>query len=303
MPLDEQFSEIIAMYAHLPALGELPLADLRGAPPPNPDAVRVDSVTERTIPGPGGELRLRIYRSGAGGDLPLLLFMHGGGFVLGNLDTHDDMARMLTANTGCVTVAVEYRLAPENPYPAASDDCLAALRWAAANARDLGADPDRLVVIGDSAGGNLAAVTALRARDEDGPAIAAQVLIYPVVDLTAPMLPAPDGNFYILSPETRKFFNDAYLGDPAKAELPLVSPLKAETLANLPSTLLITAEYDPLCAQGEALAQRYRDAGVDVTLTRYDGAIHGFATFPVPMQKQVLVQASGWLQARFTDGG
>ncbi len=295
MPLDPQFKEIVELYSQLPALGELPLDTLRGAPEPNPDATPVDAITERTIPGPGGDLSLRIYRCGSAGNLPLLLFFHGGGFVLGNLDTHDDMARNLTAGCGCVTVSVAYRLAPEHPYPAATDDCLAALRWVAANAAELGADPGRLVVIGDSAGANLAAVTALRARDEGGPAIAAQVLVYPVTDLGAPMLPAPDGNFYILSPETRKFFNEAYLSDPAQVELPLVSPLKMSDLANLPATLLVTAEYDPLCAQGEALAHRYREAGVDVTHTRYAGAIHGFATFPVPMAQVLQQQVAEWL--------
>ena len=299
MPLDPQFRDIAAAFSQMPALGELPLDTLRTAPPPNPAATPVDAVTERSIAGPGGELRVRIYRAGAGPGLPLLLFMHGGGFVLGSLDTHDDLTRDLTAGAGCVTVSVAYRLAPEHPYPAATDDCFAALEWAAANARDLGADPARLAVIGDSAGGNLAAVTALRARDEAGPPVAAQVLIYPTADLTAPMLPAPDGNFYILNPGTRKFFNESYLGDPAQATLPYVSPGLADDLANLPPALLITAEYDPLCAQGEALAARYRAAGVDVTQTRYDGAIHGFATFPVPLRTQVVRQICEWLTARF----
>ncbi len=295
MPLDPQFDEIVELYAHLPALAEMPLDALRGAPEPNPNATPIDYISDRTIPGPGGDLPLRIYRHGDGAGKPLLLFMHGGGFVLGNLDTHDDMARDLTAGSNCVTVSVGYRLAPEHPYPAATDDCLAALEWAAANAAELGADAGRIVVIGDSAGGNLAAVTALRARDAGGPSIAAQVLIYPTADLTAAMLPAPDGNFYILSPETRKFFNDAYLGDPAQATLPHVSPGLAEDLSGLPPTLLVTAEYDPLCAQGEALAERYVQAGAVVTQTRYAGAIHGFATFPVPMSRDLQGQIAGWL--------
>jgi acetyl esterase len=298
MPLDPQFKEIVELYAELPALAEMPLDALRGAPEPNPDATQLDAVTERSIPGPGGELAVRIYRCGSGEGLPLLLFMHGGGFVLGNLDTHDDLARDLTRGTGCVTVSVAYRLAPEHPYPAATDDCMAALRWAAANATNLGADPARLAVIGDSAGGNLAAVTAMRARDEGGPPVAAQVLVYPTADLTAPMLPAPDGNFYILSPDTRRFFNESYLADPAQATLPYVSPGLADNLSNLPPTFMVTAEYDPLCAQGEALAERYRQAGVEVAHTRYDGAIHGFATFPVPMREQALAEITAWLRAK-----
>jgi acetyl esterase len=244
-------------------------------------------------------MQLRINRSGSGDGLPLLLFIHGGGFVLGDLDSHDEIARILTANTGCVTVSVDYRLAPENPYPAAVDDCFAALEWAAANANALGADPDRLVVIGDSAGGNLAAVTALRARDENGPAVAGQVLIYPTTDLTATMQPAPDGRFYILSPETRKFFNEAYLSDLSQASLPGVSPGLAETVEHLPPVFIITAEYDPLCEQGEALADRYQQAGIDTTRKRYDGAIHGFASFPVPLRDEMLREVARWLQSNY----
>ena len=300
MPLDPQFREIVEMYGNLPALGELPIELIRSAPKPvNPDPTPVDKVTEQTIEGPGGDLQLRIYRSGTGEKLPLLLFMHGGGFVLGDLDSHDEIARILTANTDCVTVSVDYRLAPENPYPAAVDDCFAALNWAAANASALGADPDRLVVIGDSAGGNLAAVTALRARDENGPAVAGQVLLYPTTDLTATMQPAPDGEFYILSPQTRKFFNGAYLSDPEQARLPTVSPVLADSLENLPPAFIVTGEYDPLCEQGEALATRYEQAGVNTTLTRYDGAIHGFATFPVPMREQVLQEVARWLESQY----
>ena len=300
MSVDKQFQDIIELYSHLPSLGDLPLETLRSAPmPANRTPTPVDAVTDRTITGPGGDLQLRIYRTGAGDTLPLLLFMHGGGFVLGNLDSHDEMARILTANTGCVTVAVDYRLAPEHPFPAAVDDCFAALNWAVANAIELGADASRVAVIGDSAGGNLAAVTALRARDENGPILTGQVLIYPSVNLTAPMLPAPDGRFYILSPETRKFFNGAYLREPAHASLPYVSPALADDLRGLPPTLLITAEYDPLCSQGETLAARLQHAGVATVLTRYDGAIHGFATFPVPMRDQALLQIAEWLKLRY----
>jgi acetyl esterase len=295
MPVDRQFAEIIEMLSQMPSFAELPLDTLRGSPPPADHPTPVDAVTDRTIAGPAGELKLRIYRSGTSDALPLLLFMHGGGFVLGNLDTHDEMARILTAATGCVTVAVDYRLAPEHPYPAAVDDCFAALTWAAAHATALGADAQRLTVIGDSAGGNLAAVMALRARDAGGPPLASQVLIYPVVDLTAPMLPAPDGEFYVLSPETRKFFNGAYLRDPAQASLPYVSPGLADELRGLPPTLVITAEYDPLCRQGEEFAARLTQAGINATRTRYDGAIHGFATFPVPMRDQALRHIADWL--------
>ncbi len=300
MPLDPQFTEIINQLGALPAFTELPLDLLRSMPTPvNPDPAAVDAVSDRTIPGPGGELNLRIYRSGAGDALPLLVFMHGGGFVLGNLDSHDDLARRLTAKLQCVTVAVDYRLAPENPFPAAVDDCYAALNWAADHAAELGADVNLLTVIGDSAGANLAAVMALRARDAGAPALAAHVMIYPAVDLSAEMKPAPDGNFYMLSPATRAFFNGAYLRDEAQLTLPYVSPLMADDLRKLPPALMITAEYDPLCEQGEAYAAKLKQAGVDTTLLRYDGAIHGFATFPVPMQRDAVEKIAQWLSTHY----
>lgn len=298
MPVDPQFKDIIKQYSALPALSELPLQLLRSIPAPvDPAPTPVDAVSDRTIAGPYGDVKLRIYRSGDGGAMPLLLFMHGGGFVLGGLATHDELARRLTAQARCVTVAVDYRLAPEHPYPAAVDDCYAALQWTATHAGELGADAQRMTVIGDSAGGNLAAVMALRARDAGGPTLAAQVLIYPVVDLGGEMKPAPDGNFYILSPQTRQFFNGAYLREASQVRLPHVSPLLAENLRDLPASLVITAEYDPLCEQGEAYAARLGASGVPTTLARYEGAIHGFATFAVPMQDRVVTQIAGWLRS------
>jgi acetyl esterase len=299
VPIDSQFQPILAMLSQMPKLSAIPLKILRSMPvPPNPAPTPVDSICDRTIAGPGGDLKLRIYRSGQGAALPLLLFMHGGGFVVGSIDSHDEMARVLTAETGCVTVSVEYRLAPEHPYPAASDDCLAALRWAAAHAAEIGADPDRIVVAGDSAGGNLAAVMALRARDEGGPALRAQVLIYPAVELGARLLPAPDGEFHVLTPEEKAFFNGSYLAGRALEQDPHVSPICAESLRGLPPALIVTAEYDPLCRQGEAYAAKLKDAGVDTVLKRYDGAVHGFCSFPVPMGRQALRFVADFLKAR-----
>jgi acetyl esterase/lipase len=299
MPVDPQFSEFLAMFRAMPKLYELPLAVIRSMPvPANPAPTPVDEVADRVIPGPGGDLKLRIYRSGAGAALPLLLFMHGGGFVVGNLDSHDEMARVLTAQTGCVTLSVDYRLAPENPFPAAPDDCYAALKWAAAHARELGADPGRIAVIGDSAGGNLAAVMALRARDEAGPALRGQVLIYPAVDLTATLLPSPDGDYYILTPQDGEFFYRSYLRGESDGQNPYASPGFAQTLRELPPALVITAEFDPLCPQGEAFARKLQQAGVDAELSRYSGAIHGFASFPGPLGRQALRQAADWLKPR-----
>jgi acetyl esterase len=299
MPVDSQFQDVIAMLSAMPSLSEIPIETFRSFPMPvNPAPTPVDEVSNRKIPGPAGDIGVRIYRQGSGTDLPLLLFAHGGGFVLGNLDTHDEIARGLTAETGCVTVAVDYRLAPENPFPAAPDDCFTALRWAAANARSLGADPDRIAVIGDSAGGNLAAGMALEARDKGGPSLKGQVLIYPVVDLTTPLPPPPGGEYYVLNPKEGEFFNRSYLPDRSRASDPRVSPVLAD-LRDLPPTLVITAEYDPLCAQGEAYVAKLKQAGVDATLARYDGAVHGFMSFPVPMGRQASLQVADWLKARF----
>src|SRR6201996_2021433 len=162
MPLSPQFEAILPMLRAVPKLSQIPLAMLRSMPTPiNPSPTPVAEVTNRTIPGPAGEIAIRIYRARSDAKLPLLLFMHGGGFVAGSIESHDEMARVLTAETGSVTVSVEYRLAPENPAPAASDDCFAALKWAVANAASLNADASNIAVAGDSAGGNLAIIMAL----------------------------------------------------------------------------------------------------------------------------------------------
>ena len=298
MPLDPQFNDIIAMMRAMPPLSTLPIEMIRSAPvPENPNPTPVDAVRNETIPGPGGKMPIRIYRKGTG-TLPLLLFIHGGGFVVGSPDTHDEMARALTAQTGCVTVSVDYRLGPEHPYPAAPDDCFAALKWAFAHARDLGADAARMAVAGDSAGGNLAAVMALRARDEGGPALKAQLLIYPVTDMTAELKPAPDGEFYIINPQETGFFHRSYLGDGARKREPYASPAFAKSLRGLPPALVIVAEYDPLCPQGEAYAKRLKDEGVETELVNYKAAPHGFMSFPVPMGKEGLAQSARWLKPR-----
>ena len=303
MPVDPQFQPFLDLARTMPPLSEVPIEALRSrpAPPQQQDPTPVAQVIDRTIPGPHGDIRIRIYRPHATEGLPLLVFMHGGGFILGDLDSHDEAARVLTMQTGCVTLAIDYRLAPEYPFPAAPDDCFAALQWAGRHAREFGADPDRIAVIGDSAGGNLAAVMALRARDEGGPALVGQVLIYPAADLedANDLKPAPDGEYYFLNRQDGAYFNRLYLGEVSRARHPHASPIFADALAGLPPALVITAEYDPLCAQGEAFAKALKDAGVEVDHTRYAGAIHGFVTMPVPMGRQALEQAAEWLKARF----
>ena len=239
----------------------------------------VAAVEERRIPGPAGDLQARVYRPDAQGPVPTILFIHGGGFVIGDVDTHDNQCRAVCGDIGGVVLSVGYRLAPEAPFPAAVDDCVAALEWAAEHVDELGGDPHRLAVAGDSAGGNLAAVTARLARDAGGPPLAAQLLIYPGTDFRddAPRYPSRDENAdgYFLTRADMQWFAGHYVGrtDP---EDPRLSPLLAQVLEGLPPAVVVTAEYDPLRDEGEAYARALREAGVPVISRRYDGLIHGF---------------------------
>jgi len=228
------------------------------------------------IPGPGGGIPVRVYRPEGGPSLPVVVYFHGGGFVGGNIETHDGVCHGLAVGVPAVVVSVDYRLAPEAPFPAAVDDCEAAVRWVSDHAGELGADGSRLAVAGDSAGGNLAAVIARRTRDTGGPSIAFQLLIYPCTDATCSKPShVENGEGYLLTAELMQWFYGHYLGgsDPRDPDL---SPLLVEDLRGLPPALIITAEYDPLRDEGEAYAARLVEAGVSATSTRYDGMIHAF---------------------------
>jgi acetyl esterase len=228
-----------------------------------------------------GHIPLRVYRPAgvaAGAALPVYVYFHGGGWVIGDLETHDVTCRQLTAASGACVVSVDYRLAPEHKFPVSVDDAWDATRWIVAHAGELGADGRRLAVGGDSAGGNLAAVVALMARDAEAPTIALQVMIYPVTDLgaeSASYTAFADG--YLLSRDSMRWFRAHYLTDPAEGEDWRASPLRAKSLAGVAPALIVTAGSDPLRDEGEAYAARLRDAGVLVDYVCFGGMIHGFA--------------------------
>lgn len=252
---------------------------------PDPTVARagVTSVSDSTIPGPAGPIPVRIYKPQLQQEqpLPTLIYFHGGGWVFGDLDGFDGLCCMLTREAECLTISVAYRLAPEHRYPAAVEDCDAATRWVMANADALGGDVSRLIVAGDSAGGNLAAVCALRARNNSGPSIALQVLIYPVTLLAEPECASRHrlAEGYFLTREVMRWFANHYIPDETQRRQPDASPLLADDLQGLPPTLILTAEYDPLVDEGETYAQRLLAAGVPLRARRFLGTIHGFLMF------------------------
>jgi acetyl esterase len=271
--------------AGFPPLWELPLEQARSAGAlfgtmDEPPAVA--AVEDRVIPGPAADLPVRIYTPEGDGPRPVVAYFHGGGFVFCSIDTHDGTCRRLANATGAVVVSVEYRLAPEHCFPAATDDCYAATVWVHEHTSELGGDPHQLVVAGDSAGGNLAADVAHMARDRGGPPIAFQALIYPVIDAACDT-PSYTENAegYFLEKQAMRWFWDQYLGVDCDGTDPLASPIKARDLSGLPPAIVITAEYDPLRDEGEAYAEALRAAGARVTMRRYDGMIHGFVSMPM----------------------
>jgi acetyl esterase len=249
----------------------------------------VERIDNRMIDGPDVDLRLRIYHphdasTGAGGSSPqdgvsrpIVVYFHGGGWVVGSIASHDALCRRLCNQSACIVISVDYRLAPEHKFPAAVDDCLATTQWASDHAVELGGDPGRLAVAGDSAGGNLAAVVALLARERGGPAIARQVLIYPITDY----MPDFDsyrrnGRDFFLTTETIAWFWEHYLGDPQQGGDWRASPIRAADLTGLPPALLLVAEFDPLYDEGIAYAERLESAGVAVSRVVCTGQLHGF---------------------------
>lgn len=299
MPIDPQAQVILDAMAD---------ADFQLTPDVSPQMMRegmkagaiereptpVGRVEDRAIAGPdGNEVPVRIYwpegaggaDSGSGGDgsgagSAGVVFFHGGGWVLGDIDTHDGQVRDLVVKSEAVFVSVDYRLAPEDPFPAGAEDCYAAAVWVAEHAAELGIDASRLAVAGDSAGGNLAAVVSQMARERGGPEIKFQLLVYPVCDMEPDRWPSmkENENGPFLTKETMEWFYNHYLGD-ADPLTPYISPIRADDLSGLPPALIITAEYDPLRDEGEGYGHRLREAGVEAEIVRVDGMFHGFFGF------------------------
>jgi len=312
MPLDPQAKVLLDGMAAsgMPPMHSLSVADARqamfamaalgGEPEP------VGKIEDREIPGPEGTIPIRIYTPEGKGLFPVLVFLHGGGWVIGNIESHDAMCRSLTNAAGCITVSVDYRLAPEYKFPAAPEDCYAATQWVAANAGTFNGDPTRIAVGGDSAGGTLAAVVALMARDRGGPRLVYQLLIYPATDYYLPGTPSiyENAEGYLLTRDDMIWFLGHYLPSEAEAKHPYAFPLQAKDLSGLPPAMVITAEFDPLRDEGEIYTAQLQKAGVVVTATRYHGMIHGFLSLAGALDqgKQALAAAAAGLRSAFGNG-
>lgn len=262
----------------------------------------VSVVRDFTIAGPQQELPLRLYSSTSlkhMGPQPALVYFHGGGWVIGSITSHDRLCRAIANAAACIVISVGYRLAPEHKFPAAVLDCEAGFRYIATHAAELGVDPNRIAVGGDSAGGNLAAVVAVRARDSGGVQPKAQLLIYPATGHgieTASRKRFAEG--HLLTSGTMRWFADHYLRDTNDAYRPEASPRLVEDLSGLPSAYVLTAEYDPLCDEGEEYAHLLHEAAVPVTLRRFGGMIHGFIqlTAVAPVTRTAIDEVSDWLR-------
>jgi acetyl esterase len=309
MPLDPQAEALIRSAS---AIGAKPVeqmtpAEARAA---MEERARLTSGQPRSIdvlpgalPGPGGDIPIRIYVPRGAKPMPGLVYFHGGGWLRGSLQTHDVLCRALADDGSCVVVSVDYRMAPEHKFPAAVDDALAATRWVAEHADQLGIDAGRLAVGGDSAGGNLAAAVSLLARDAGQPRLAYQVLIYPVTDYnfeTPSYLANGDG--YMLTRSAMQYYWQQYLRDESDASDQRASPLRARDVAGVPPALVITAEFDPLLDEGRAYADRLRAAGVEVTYSEYAGMIHGFVSSAGVIERgqDAVAEAAGALRAAFS---
>ena len=307
MSLHPEYEALLGQMneAEGPALTEMSPSEgremYRAMQPEAPD-LEVGKVEDLRIPGPGGDIPIRIYSPQGVGPFPITLMFHGGGWVIGDLTTADLQSREVCKRVETIVVSVDYRLSPEHKFPAASDDCYAATQWASQNAETLKGDKNRIAVAGDSAGGHLAAVVAQMARDKSGPSIVFQLLVYPVTDgstfETASYHENAEG--YMLTTESMRWFWNHYADAPDRLN-PYASPLLAENLSQLPPCLIMTAEFDPLRDEGEKYGKLLQDAGVPTDIKRYDGFIHGFFahTRLIPATNRAMEDACSALQKAF----
>lgn len=288
MAVSPELDDILALMnsMEMPELDKLTPEEFRKAfafPAPE-QAHPVGRVEDRTIPGPAGDLAIRIYTPEGAGPFPVLAYYHGGGFVICDLESHDDQCRKMCSGMKVVVVSVDYRLAPEAKFPAAPEDCYAATLWCEQHMRELNGEPGRLMIGGDSAGGCLAAAVSLMSRERGGPAISHQFLIYPVTHFAFDTGSYSDfAEGYFLERDAMRWFWGHYLAAEADGSNPLASPLLAENHAGLPAATIITAGYDPLRDEGKAYADKLTAAGVPVTYRCFDDMVHGYLGFPVPL--------------------
>jgi len=280
MKLDPDAAARVASFGEIPPMRQRGLAAVREAieSAPHPENMPpMAHIEDCAIPGPAGQIRIRIYRPTSYSGGPVIVYFHGGGMVMGSNHSFEPLARTLAAESNTTVVAVEYRLAPENPPPAQFDDAYSATTWIADNADRLGVDPSRLAVVGDSAGGSLAAAVALAARDHDGPDICCQVLLYPGLDrdMAAPSITALT-DAPMLSIDDINYMHDLADSGAGAPHDPYRVPAYATDLSGLPPAIVVTGECDPIRDWGERYAARLRDAGVQTTFTRCPGMYHGF---------------------------
>ena len=306
MPVTAETQAILDMRAGATPFNEMSPQEAREAMAalrPQGEPEPVAQVHEMVVPGPAGNIPARGYLPNDDPrNLPTLVYFHGGGWVIGDLDSHDAVCRAICNRAGMSVMSVDYRLAPEATYPAAAEDCYAAVAWMNSMYDQQGGRDDRIAVAGDSAGGNLAAVVSQMARDRGGPRIDSQILIYPVTDFNFETESyKQNGVDFGLSEAGMRWFWDLYLNDDSEGAQPYASPMQAADLSNLPRSLTITAEYDPLRDEGEAYAAALSAAGNQSACTRYDGVIHGFVSAfeAVPEGNTAMDQIAAELRAAF----
>lgn len=310
MPLEPKSQFVLEQInaVGMPPLETLTAEQLRASQsiPRNEDAEPVGKVENRTIPGPGGELPVRVYYpKELQSSNPGLVYFHGGGWVIGDLDSHDSVCRALTNHANCVTISVDYRLAPEHKFPAAVEDAYTSVQYVHEHAEEFQIDPARIAIGGDSAGANLSAVVTNLAKQDNGPTICYQVLFYPSTAAgveTPTVSSVENGEGYFLTTGLMDWFMNCYLNNKEEKQSPLVTPMFFEDLTGLPPAIVITAEYDPLRDEGEAYAEKLKEAGVDVECIRFDGTIHGFISMSqvIDLGKDALEQAGKGLAEAFS---